>query len=172
MIIKGDNKHVDASAYDDALAAQQQTALADAPPPYPDAGPANLPLPIPGIPPSNFVHISRRDGSIRGTYVIDTSLSIPEDLLSAPQDAQARGKVIGDISGESDIRPNLKLETKDGSINANVWLVPHTESQDARVGNSIENERASIDAFTKDGSITVKLVRCASSTLLFLESYL
>jgi len=76
--------------------------------------------------------VSKRDGSIRGTWTIDSSLQVPEDLL-APIEVGAE-------------RHNLSLRTKDGGLSANIALM------------SPGPERASIFLDTKDGSIKLVLV--------------
>ena len=84
-------------------------------------------------PPTNYVSVSKRDGSIKGTWTINSSLQVPEDLLAPVEDGQERH--------------NLSLRTKDGSVSAKVALL------------SPGPERASILLDTKDGSISFTLVR-------------
>lgn len=102
----------------------------DTPPPYypPEATASSSTLPaapplarptLPNIPPSNFVCVKRENDSIDGSYVIDTSLSVPHGLLPPLE----RG------AGE---RKNLELYSKTDSINVNVWLV--SDPQDDALG--------------------------------------
>ena len=112
----------------------------EAPPPAyeavaPTASGSEEPLPSP----TNYVSVSKRDGSIRGTWAIDSSLQIPEDLLD-PIEAGAE-------------RHNLSLRSKDGAVSAKVALL------------SPGPERASILLDTKDGGIKLALVRisCADA---------
>jgi hypothetical protein len=83
-------------------------------------------------PPANYVSVSKRDGSIRGTWTIDSRLRIPEDLLASVEAGAERH--------------NLSLRTKDGALSANIALV------------SPGPERASIFLDTKDGNIKLVLV--------------
>ena len=76
--------------------------------------------------------MSKSDGSIRGTWAIDSRLQVPEDLL-APVKAGAE-------------RHNLSLRTKDGAVSATIALL------------SPGPERASILLDTKDGSIKLVMV--------------
>jgi len=76
--------------------------------------------------------VSKGDGSIRGTWTIDSRLRVPEALL-VPVGAGAE-------------RHNLSLRTKDGALSANIALL------------SPGPERASILLDTKDGSIKLVLV--------------
>lgn len=129
---------------------------------------------LPDIPTSNYVYISKRDRAIRQSFVIDTSLEVPQDLSSIPPPplpkASTSSSFINKIAksnkedpfavAENAPRPHLKLESKDGSIDANVWLV-HSENgrvDPVNVQPSPEKEKAIMDIGTKDGSVNVKLV--------------
>lgn len=101
------------------------------PPPY-DFVPPTAPAVEHLRPRTNYVSISKRDGSIRGTWSIDSSFQVPEDLL-APE-------------GAKEERHNLSLQTKDGDLSASVSLL------------SPGPERASIFLDTKDGNIKLVLV--------------
>ncbi|KLO16663.1 hypothetical protein SCHPADRAFT_202760 [Schizopora paradoxa] len=127
---------------------------------------------LPDIPTSNFVSIFKRDGAIRQSFVIDTSLDVPQDLSPVPPPPPPKpattspsfiDKIIPSSMKEDRFalpenapRPHLKLESRDGSINANVWLV---HSEQGRVDTSAcpEKEKAIFDIGTKDGSVIVKL---------------
>jgi DUF4097 and DUF4098 domain-containing protein YvlB len=77
--------------------------------------------------------VFRKDGSIKGTWAIDSSLQVPGDLLAPIEDGAERH--------------NLSLQTKDGAVSATVALL------------SPGPERASILLDTKDGSVKFTLVR-------------
>lgn len=100
------------------------------PPPYEPAPPTPPGTELLG-PRTNYVFVSKKDGSIRGTWTIDSKFQVPEDLL-AP--------------GAKEERHNLSLQTKDGDLSANVSLL------------SPGPERASIFLDTKDGNIKLVLV--------------
>jgi hypothetical protein len=116
---------------------QTNGSTSEAPPPAYAAYDTGSPTPTkptkPGAePPTNYFSVSKRDGSIRGTWQIDSSLKVPEALL-APVEAGAE-------------RYNLSLQTKDGELTANIDLL------------SPGPERASILLDTKDGSINLVMV--------------
>jgi hypothetical protein len=92
--------------------------------------------PPPDIKPTNHLSISRKDGTIEGSFVIDTSLFMPEYRYSS-------------ISTKTDKaeRNNLMLYAHGGAVNVDIWLMPKEPQTYARI-----RVRA------KDG-ITVKLVR-------------
>ena len=83
--------------------------------------------------PTNYFLVQRKDGSIHGRWTIDTTVQVPPSLLST----LPRGVTV---------RPNMRLETKDGSINAEVHVMGAVE-------------RALIEADTKDGYVVIKVVR-------------
>jgi hypothetical protein len=78
----------------------------DEPPPY--APPPNAALPR--VRPVNCLSVARSGDAIRTELVLDPLLVLPSAFLS-PLSA-----------GEE--RDNLRLETKDGTIDAEVWIVP------------------------------------------------
>ncbi|KAG0702191.1 hypothetical protein DFH29DRAFT_512264 [Suillus ampliporus] len=90
--------------------------------------------------PINFLSLILKDKPIRGSYVIDPLMQIPLNLLP-PLNA-----------GETDQdRKNLYLRTKDGSINADIWLIGQEEAT-PKNGN-----RTTLSLSSKDGSITAKI---------------
>lgn len=86
-------------------------------------------------PPTNFVSIVEGNNSVKGSWTLDTSLSPPASLL-AP------------LSNPRDVRPNLKIDCHNGSINANVRLV-----------RGDDQPRALLDANTWNGSTRIAVVR-------------
>ncbi|KAB5590385.1 hypothetical protein CTheo_6186 [Ceratobasidium theobromae] len=101
--------------------------------------PSNLP------PPCNHLLQRRSNDSIKGVWQVDTAMSIPDALLVPPEefdgvwnemDQKARkerkklekkGKRRSDDTHQSPnvgIRPNLMLQSKNGSISAEVHVVP------------------------------------------------
>ena len=126
----------------------------DSPPSYtvsetPQAGPSNLEnldRSVPDGQPCNFVSVSRRDSSIKGTWLLDPMLSIPSEFLPPLP------------KGESgSIRKNLSFKTRDGSINADIFVLLTTAEELQRRGNRM-SRRTLIDTSTKDGHITIKIV--------------
>lgn len=73
-------------------------------------------------------------------------LSIPSELLPPLPE------------GESETtRKNLSLQTKDGSINANIFVLLTTAEELQNMEEKM-NLRTLIDTSTKDGHVTVKMV--------------
>jgi hypothetical protein len=69
---------------------------------------------IPNIKPSNFIHLNRANESIKGSWLIDPYLSIPSSFLPPPPAEGARS--------------NLILESKNGAIDADIYLLSTSHS--------------------------------------------
>ncbi|KAF9515705.1 hypothetical protein BS47DRAFT_1360803 [Hydnum rufescens UP504] len=104
---------------------------------------------------TNFVSIFEPNSSIKGRWIINTSLMPPAALL-AP------------IIDPGDIRPNLELGSQNGSINASVWLqgpdkdraILDCSSTNGNVHLTIDSRRSQkvgIRVRTHNGSIKVFL---------------
>ena len=93
---------------------------------------------IPDIKPSNFVNLNRANESIKGSWLIDPSLSIPESFLYPLPTEGARS--------------NLILESKNGAINADIYLLSS--------GRSNKNASKFIVIHTQsiNGSVKTRLV--------------
>jgi len=89
-------------------------------------------------PATNFLRISKNDGSIRERWTIDPTLSVPEAFLVPLPDGETT-------------RDNLKITANDGAIRADICLVSGS--------GSLSPDRAALDMMSKDGSIEVKLRR-------------
>lgn len=107
---------------------------------------ANLNRPVPNAQPCNFVSISRRDSSIKGTWLLDPMLSIPADLLPPLPEEESENT-----------RTNLSLRTKDGSINANIFVLL-TTAEELQKAEDRMPLRTLIDTSTKDGHVTINMV--------------
>jgi hypothetical protein len=93
--------------------------------------------------PGNFMHISKANSAVRGTYVVDPTLAVPEAVLSprAP---------------DAGPRDNLSLESQNGSVDVDVWIVPaavpgEPAPEKGNVG------RPSVRAHSQNGSVTLRL---------------
>ncbi|KAG1867217.1 hypothetical protein DFJ58DRAFT_768961 [Suillus subalutaceus] len=112
--------------------------------------------------PTNFLSLILKDKPIRGCYVIDPLIQIPTNKD----------------------RRNLYLRTKDGSINADIWLIGQEEaapnngrrttlslsSQDGSITAKINTVKVVapflLDIYARDGSVTVLLPRSFHGSLL------
>ena len=111
----------------------------------------------------NYVSGYRRIGSLEGKYVIDPTMQIPSALLPPLASGEAEEE-----------RKHLCLETKTGSIHADVTLVDRPSSTKALVHKS---GRVMMEAKTAaSGSIFLKIVsvlyRLKAVLLLFLNAVL
>lgn len=88
------------------------------------------PLSMPDIPRSNYVWIKRANSAIKGTYLIDPNLVIPEALLATRQ-AEADAEGATPVDGQESARKNLLLESAHSSVNADIWIVNGPTSEDA-----------------------------------------
>ena len=133
----------------------------DSPPSYTVSeapGPSNFEIsnrPVPNAQPCNFVSVSRRDSSIKGTWLLDPMLSIPSELLSPLPEGESEST-----------RKNLSLQTKDGSINANIFVLLTTAEELQKTENKM-NLRTLINASTTDGHVTIKMVGSAFRRIWF-----
>jgi len=143
-----------------------QMPLNDLPPTYTSTATPTSPTqptssklsPTPGTPqlpvkPSNYISISSRDASVKGTWVIDPSLKIPTSLLAPLLEGQT----------ESD-RRNLNVESKNGHVNADIFITPFDFSSDSK---EVGRKRTTIYVKSSDGSVTAKLHDCQSPRLPF-----
>lgn len=104
--------------------------------------------------PTNLLSLVFKDKPIRGCYVIDPLMQIPPSLLP-PLNA-----------GEKDQdRKNLYLRTKDGSIDADIWLI----GQDEASLNS--GSRTTLSLSSNDGSITAKINTVKAVAPFLLDIY-
>jgi len=70
---------------------------------------------IPNIKPTNFVNLNRANEAIKGSWLIDPALCFPPSFLPPPPPT-------------NEARSNLSLESKNGAIDADVFLVPTSHS--------------------------------------------
>jgi hypothetical protein len=95
----------------------------------------------PKLQPTNFANESRSNGSIQGSWIIDTDIEVPAALLAPLPWLQTE-------------RPNIFLNTANGSIRADVFLT------------SGSSKRAFIKVTTSNGSVTLKVVRLFTVRIL------
>lgn len=93
---------------------------------------------IPNIKPSNFINLNRANESIKGSWLIDPSLSIPPFFLPPSPTEGARSNVI--------------LESKNGAIDADIFLLP-TGHSNKNISNFFV-----IHTQSNNGSVKTRLV--------------
>ncbi|QRV82851.1 hypothetical protein RhiJN_10866 [Ceratobasidium sp. AG-Ba] len=102
------------------------------PPPYSSsssAGASSTPNPVPQ-PRCNYLLNHQSNGSVKGTWHVDTTLAIPESILPPITDFDGRWNE--DVKKArkrktpfpSEVRPNLMLMSDYGSVNADVHILP------------------------------------------------
>ena len=101
--------------------------------------------PDPSIKPSNFVYLSKTNSKIRGSWVVDPAVVIPRDFLPPL------------TSGETELtRKNLSLRSTNGSIHADVFVLP--TSAEVIAAKQLRG-RVLIHASSTNGSILMNIVR-------------
>jgi len=92
---------------------------------------------------TNYLYISEQYNSLKGSYTIDPSMSIPSSVLPKLEDDET----------ELD-RKNLRLRTEHGSINADVLFV---SPQSSATPDDVTPKRATLEASSEHGSVNVRL---------------
>lgn len=142
-----------------ALALEQELIntieQADAPPPYEVQGPHSTGISQnwnrPKGEPTNFLSVITRNGSIKGTYIIDPSLQMP---ISPNEEGK----------NEKREAENLHVHTRDGSVDVDIWLVGSDEPA------KIDRKRTILHLGSNDGSITARVVSSSSSSPRLIDS--
>jgi len=112
----------------------------DIPPAYLESESSlSRPCTIPNLRPSNFVSLNRANETIKGSWLIDTSLAIPSSFLPP-------------LSTEG-IRNNLAIESKNGGVDADVYLLPTSHSN----ANTSESKFVFIYTQSNNGSVRTRL---------------
>jgi len=93
--------------------------------------------------PTNFLYMRRLNGGFKDTYVIDPSMQVPHALLPA----------LGQGETEAD-RKSLVLETLNGGIHANVYIV----DSEAMTGVAKRRSCTRLCLSSKNGSVVAKLM--------------
>lgn len=90
----------------------------------------------------NFVAISKLNEGVRGTYVIDPTIYVPEALLPP-------------LEWFETTRKNLSLQTMNGGVQAEIWIVGNIETYaDMKKDNPVVVKLSSLN-----GGIKTKIVR-------------
>ncbi|QRV97038.1 hypothetical protein RhiJN_25057 [Ceratobasidium sp. AG-Ba] len=142
------------------------------PPPYPSTSFTEAQSESIHQRPCNYLLNHKAEGSIKGIWTVDTSLSIPESIL--PPITEYDGRWNKDLKEArkdkkplpSEVRPNLMFMCNDGSIKADVHISPSkggpamivAESKDGCVDLVVDvpaGQVARINAFSSDGQVKV-----------------
>ncbi|KAJ7101378.1 hypothetical protein B0H15DRAFT_763582, partial [Mycena belliarum] len=87
------------------------------------------------VKPTNFLSLSRRNGSVKGTYVIDPRVKIPQAMLPP-------------LADEADgVRRNVFLHTSNGSIDVDLFVV----------GDADVKGRVEMHLKSANGSVTARI---------------
>lgn len=115
------------------------------------AGQSSNRQPLPDTKPTNFVALSRTNDAIKGTWVIDPGMVMPPDLLPRLKRGQTE-----------ETRPNLSLETLNGSVNVDVYVFNVNggdyDAQTRTQGMS-PRRRVVIYGESRNGAVTSRIVR-------------
>ncbi|KAK7061105.1 Rho-type GTPase activating protein Rga1 [Paramarasmius palmivorus] len=139
----------------------------DTPPPPYDHKPTGGSKPFPStVKPSNYVLVHQRS-SVDGIYGIDASLQIPDNLLP-PIDPDA----------PEELRQNLHVASKNGSVDVEVYILPDAKPCDGRKKVVLEtrssngahrgetsNPPFALTSFSQNGSVHVRIPRSFRGTL-------
>lgn len=98
----------------------------------------------PSIEATNFVQMIRKEGSVKGTWIIDPTLVIPPALLPPLPDGAAEGD-----------RKNLHLQSKEGSVYGDVYIKPTSYEVLSTMKRS---GKISIYGMSKEGKVELKIV--------------
>ncbi|KDQ51885.1 hypothetical protein JAAARDRAFT_163286 [Jaapia argillacea MUCL 33604] len=143
----------------DSKAGFQEVVEEQGPPPYssaaeasPSAGPSTPPPYPADAKPTNYLCITRTTTSVKGTYVIDPVLIVPDAILPK--------------LSPGEVRKNLKLGSTTGSVSADVYLCPGAAAPlcgTAEECDMLKKRRATLETYSVTGSVNVK-VRAPSAT--------
>lgn len=91
--------------------------------------------------PTNHLHLFNEYSSIKGEYVIDPGMNIPNSLLPplCPEESEAN-------------RKNLSLHSKNGSVSAEIWLLGDREFESKK-----PTKRTTLDIGSEHGSVTARV---------------
>lgn len=99
---------------------------------------------------TGFVRIQRVNRSVKERMVVDPYIPFP------PQAGDEEGEDFGNF-GAGDGRRNVRLETKNGNVDAEVWVVgPGTDDDSSAGGDG--RKKAGIDVRAKNGFVQFKIV--------------
>ncbi|TDL24527.1 hypothetical protein BD410DRAFT_93121 [Rickenella mellea] len=99
----------------------------------------------PSLPRQNNLHIKRTAGPLKGTWIINPNLKLPEAVLTPLRWPEKR--------------KNLQLVSESGAINAEVWIVGKERSGEAASG--VDRDKnvwpATVNVMGKNGAVKVRM---------------
>ncbi|EIW77342.1 hypothetical protein CONPUDRAFT_146324 [Coniophora puteana RWD-64-598 SS2] len=113
------------------------------------------PLPPPPTRPTNHLSLVKKDDNINGSYYVDPSMVLPVNVLPPLRKDETE-----------ETRTNLYLMTKDGHIDADVWIRGREEGA---VGAS--EKRTRVEMHTKDGWISTRIIPVGNIAPFHLKLY-
>ncbi|EIW77344.1 hypothetical protein CONPUDRAFT_146325 [Coniophora puteana RWD-64-598 SS2] len=122
-----------------AVSAEDQSS--DLPPSYSQV--ASSPEPIGRRPrATNYLYISEQYNSLKGSYAIDPSMSIPVSVLPKLED------------GETEMdRRNLRLRAEHGSVTAAILLLPPQGDE----SDDVKRNRTLLEASSEHGTVNIRV---------------
>jgi len=131
-----------------------QTSESDPPPSYslrPDevasGSERQCQLPL-DIKPSNFTRLQRTNGAVKGTWLVDTSLFIPQSFLPPLESDETE-----------ETRNNISLQSKNGAVDVDIFI--KTPNHDA-AGVSSSRSGVRICTSSHNGSVTTRVASLSS----------
>ncbi|KAG1771980.1 hypothetical protein EV702DRAFT_629757 [Suillus placidus] len=94
--------------------------------------------------PTNYLHLFNENSAIKGGYIIDPGMNIPASLLPplCPEESEVD-------------RKNLSLHSKNGSVNAEIWLLGARDAQP--FGSKKPTKRTILDIGSEHGTVTARV---------------
>ncbi|KAH7921837.1 hypothetical protein BV22DRAFT_1038166 [Leucogyrophana mollusca] len=130
------------------------------PPPayYPQSNPSIPGVVVPQPPfkskPTNFLELTKDNGHLRGEYVIDPTLVIASSYLPPL------------IPGQTDYdRNNLNLYTKNGHVQADIWLVG------SNAPLAMGKRHTTLSLGSRNGTVVARIHPCNGAAPFFLNIY-
>lgn len=124
-------------------------------------------LPVPSIPSSNFVRIARHNEGINGQYVIDPDIEFRVPIASADGASSPGVPHFWSGRGQAPItpfaqEPNLSLESHNGSVSADVWILERNKGDVPPVDSKLSRPEVPLKIFldlkTHSGGVSGKIV--------------
>lgn len=104
----------------------------------------------PNISPANYLSLQRTGSAVKGAWIIDPAMSVPEALLPPVEHGTTR--------------PNVQLESRGGPVNAELWLLPRLLTTAKRP------PRAMLNLTSYSDDVRIRLVSAALTAMGLLST--